>query len=106
MSSPGPLGLIYTLQEAADYLKTTKHAVSRAARKAGIGAAFGRDIRFNSGDLTRIWDTMAIRANHPLRASASPSFADEKAWASLRKMAQDKRAATLRSREARRKGRQ
>lgn len=59
----GPLGRIYTLQEAADYLRVTKQSVARAARAHGIGSRFGRDVRFSDADVTEIWNAMRAPAH-------------------------------------------
>lgn len=44
----GPLGRIYDLDEAAEYLRVSKQAVARAANRHGIGSRFGRDLRFST----------------------------------------------------------
>ncbi|WP_074471492.1 helix-turn-helix domain-containing protein [Bosea sp. BIWAKO-01] len=59
----GPLGRIYSLQEAAEYLRVSKQAVARAAKKHGIGARFGRDLRFNEADVQQMWEAMRCQPN-------------------------------------------
>ncbi|MGX1786145.1 helix-turn-helix domain-containing protein [Bosea sp. NPDC055332] len=96
----GPLGTIYSLQEAADYLKVSKSALARAARRHGIGARFGREIRFNEADVKDMWE--AMRA-HPEAGSLTNSVSKqsvEKAFENLRKQALAHRVA-----KAARKGR-
>lgn len=81
----GPLGRIYTLDEAAAYLRTTKQAVARAANKSGAGARFGRDIRFHDDDVRALWEAMRTRPTGNLYAECvSTSLSVEKASASLR----------------------
>lgn len=96
----GPLGTIYSLQEAADYLKVSKSALARAARRHGIGARFGREIRFNESDVKDMWEAMR---GHPEAGSLTNSVSiqsSEKAFENLRKRALEQRAA-----KAARKGR-
>lgn len=103
----GPLGRIYTLDEAAAYLRTTKQAVARAAHKSGAGARFGRDIRFNEDDVRALWEAMRTRVTgHVVREPVSRPFAEAKAWASLRKMAEVKRNARIVERERRKEANQ
>lgn len=103
----GPLGRIYTLDEAAAYLRTTKQAIARAAHRSGAGARFGRDIRFNDDDVRALWEAMRTRVTgHAVRGAVSPVFAEEKAWASLRKMAEAKRNAVLAERQRRKEANQ
>ncbi len=95
----GPLGKIYDLDEAAAYLRISKHAVARAARRHGIGARFGRDIRFSESDVKDMWDAMRARPDVSLQNSI-PLRGAEKAFESLMKRAREQRAA-----KAARKGR-
>lgn len=103
IQAEGPLGRIYDLGEAAEYLKVSKSALARAARRHGIGARFGRDIRFNEADIKDMWEAMHAHpeAGHVIRQSVSPLFAEEKAWESLRKMAEEKRNAKVAERQRR-----
>ena len=52
----GPLGRIYTLDEAASYLRTNKNALARVARRTGFCSRFGRTVLFSDSDLLAIWD--------------------------------------------------
>lgn len=98
----GPLGRIFSLQEAADYLKVSKQAVARAANRSGAGSRFGRDLRFSDNDVRALWKAMRTRPTGSLgRQPVSMPFSEEKAWASLRKMAEAKRNAVLAERERR-----
>lgn len=97
----GPLGKIYDLDEAAAYLRVSKHAVARSARRHGIGARFGRDIRFNEADVKDMWDAMRTHPDVSLQNSI-PLRSAEKAFESLMKRARDQRAAKLLARGERR----
>lgn len=88
----GPLGKIYSLQEAAEYLKVSRHTLARAARRHGIGARFGRDIRFSEADVKEMWDAMRAHPESSLQNSI-PLRGAEKAFESLRKRALQERAA-------------
>ena len=102
MTGEGPLGRIYSLHEAADYLRVTKHAIARVANRHGIGTRFGRDLRFSGEDVKAIWEAMRTRPTGILgHHHVSQPFAEEKAWASLRKMAEAKRNAILAERQRR-----
>ena len=95
----GPLGKIYDLGEAAGYLRISKSALARAARRHGIGARFGRDIRFNEADVKEVWEAMHAHPDtSPLTSIALRS--DQKAFERLRKRALEELAA-----KAARKGR-
>lgn len=59
----GPLGRIYSLDEAAAYLRASKQAVARTARKHGLCSVFGRAIRFSESDVLAIWDAMRCRSD-------------------------------------------
>ncbi|MGO4666538.1 tyrosine-type recombinase/integrase [Bosea sp. 2RAB26] len=54
----GPLGKIHTLTEAAAHLRTTKQMIARVARRHGIGAVFGRDLRLTDDDIRAVWEVM------------------------------------------------
>jgi hypothetical protein len=60
-TADGPLGEIYTLAEAAEYLRTTKSAVARIARRTGHCSMFGsRVMRFSESDLLALWDACRV----------------------------------------------
>ncbi|MBA4223367.1 MAG: hypothetical protein C0458_21775 [Methylobacterium sp.] len=90
----GPLGKIYDLDEAAAYLRVSKSAVARAARRHGIGARFGRDIRFSEDDVRQMWDAQRAHPETSLQNSI-PLRGSEKAFESLMKRAREQRAAKL-----------
>lgn len=90
----GPLGRIYDLGEAADYLRISKSALARAARRHGIGARFGRDIRFSDDDVRQMWEAMRAHPESSLQDSISKRSVDQ-AFDSLRKRALSERAAKL-----------
>ena len=103
----GPLGRIFSLQEAADYLRISKSALARAANRSGAGARFGRDLRFTDDDVRVLWEAMRTRpTGDVVRHPVSVPFAEEKAWASLRKMAEAKRNAVLAERQRRKEANQ
>lgn len=56
VSSPGPLGRIYDLAEAAAYLRVPADDVAALARANGIGAVFGQLIRFGEDDVRALWE--------------------------------------------------
>lgn len=92
----GPLGTIYSLQEAADHLRITKQALARAARRYGIGAVFGRHHRFTEDDLKAVLEAMKIRGEEPNPVAVRASYV------SLRKLAQAQREERVRQRSAQR----
>lgn len=96
----GPLGVIYSLQEAADYLKVSRSSLARAARRHGIGARFGREIRFNEADVKDMWEAMRARPEADSLTNSVSIHNAEKAFENLRKQALAHRAA-----KAARKGR-
>lgn len=96
----GPLGTIYSLQEAADYLKVSKSSLARAARRHGIGARFGREIRFNEADVKGVWEAMRAHPEAGSLTNSVSKLSDDKAYKNLLKRAQEQRAA-----KAARKGR-
>lgn len=103
MTEPGPLGRIYSLQEAADYLRVSKQALARAASRSGAGARFGRDLRFNDDDVRVLWEAMRNRPTGGLECHpVSIPLPDERAYANLRKMAEAKRNRILAERQRRR----
>lgn len=61
------LGPIYTLAEAAERLRTSRHAVAKTARRYGLCAVVGRDLRFTEADLVAIFDAMRPEAKEPRR---------------------------------------
>lgn len=100
----GPLGPVYSLHEAADHLRVSKQAVARAANRHGIGSRFGRELRFTDDDLKALLEAARCKPHVGLgRNEVSRPFVEERTFASLRKMAEAKRKATLAAREARRK---
>lgn len=60
----GPLGRIYTLEEAADYLRMTKNALARLARRSGNCSLAGRNLLFSESDLMANWDEMRCRSQN------------------------------------------
>lgn len=95
LQPPGPLGRIYSLQEAADYLRVSKQAVARAANRHGIGARFGRDLSFNEVDVQQMWEAMRCHPNETgLQTAISRRDAD-RVYQNLVNSALSKRAAAL-----------
>ena len=97
----GPLGTIYSLQEAADYLRVSKQALARAARRHGIGARFGRDIRFTDADVREMWEAMRARTEGGGLASAVAGYRDDNVFQSLRSRALSERAKKLLAKKGR-----
>jgi excisionase family DNA binding protein len=98
----GPLGTIYSLQEAAEYLKVSKSALARAARRHGIGARFGREIRFNEADVKGVWEAMRAHPEAGSLTNSVSKLSADKAFDSLRKRALSEQAAKLLGRGKRR----
>ena len=59
----GPLGNIYTLQEAADQLRMTTRAVAKIAKREGLCTVDGRDLLFNDSDIVAIWNALRCPSN-------------------------------------------
>lgn len=101
----GPLGKIYSLDEAAEYLRASKQAVARTARKHGLCSVFGRAIRFSDSDVLAIWDAMRCRSNSSSVKAAttgiSVALSEDKAYLSLVARATEKRQKRLESRKKR-----
>lgn len=91
----GPLGRIYDLDEAAEYLRVTKQAVARAARRHGIGSVFGRDLRFSDADVKDMWDALRCRPNEGSLQTSIALRREDRALESLRKLALSKQAEKL-----------
>lgn len=91
----GPLGRIYDLDEAAAYLRVTKQAVARAARRHGIGSVFGRDLRFSDADVKGMWDALRCRPNEGSLQTAISQRRESQALESLRKRVLSERAEKL-----------
>jgi hypothetical protein len=91
----GPLGHIYSLEEAAAYLRTTKQAVARTARRFGLCSIFGRDLRFSDSDVLAIWDAMRCRSSSSSAKAATTGTSavqsEDKAYLSLVARATEKR---------------
>jgi len=71
------LGQIYTLAEAAERLRTTRHAVSRAARRYGLCAIIGRDLRFTEADLVALFEAMRVKPKDTRRIEYERPFSSE-----------------------------
>lgn len=54
--SAGPLGKIYDLDEAAAYLRVDAEHLAIIAKTYGIGAMFGRTMRFHEADVRALWE--------------------------------------------------
>ncbi|WP_245423663.1 helix-turn-helix domain-containing protein [Rhizobium subbaraonis] len=67
----GPLGRIYTLDEAAEYMRLTGRTIAKVARKHGLCTISGRDLLFSESDILAIWDAMRCPSNSP--AVAAPN---------------------------------
>ncbi|CAM5183739.1 DNA binding domain-containing protein, excisionase family OS=Bosea thiooxidans OX=53254 GN=SAMN05660750_04072 PE=4 SV=1 [Bosea thiooxidans] len=97
----GPLGTIYSLQEAADYLKASKQAVARAARRHGLGAVFGRHIRFTEDDVKAVYEALRIRGRE---LPVPPVGRVTESYLSLRKLARAQREERVRQRATQKGG--
>lgn len=56
---------IYTLQEAAERLRTTPRALARIARGYGRCAEIGRSLRFCEADIAALWEAIRVTAKEP-----------------------------------------
>ncbi|GBD48134.1 hypothetical protein METY_1347 [Methylopila sp. Yamaguchi] len=63
-SGDGPLGRIFTLAEAANYLKSTPRRVAKIARGQGLCSLSGREMLFSESDVRAIWDAMRCPASN------------------------------------------
>lgn len=62
----GPLGRIYTLAEAADYLRMSSKMVAKTARKHGLAVVANGEFLFSDSDLLAIWDAMRCQTSSSL----------------------------------------
>ena len=60
----GPLGRVFTLEEAAEYMRISKQALAKAARANNLCSIFGRDMLFSESDLLALWDAMRCRSSN------------------------------------------
>lgn len=98
MSSPatndGPLGRIYTLEEASAYLRMTRRAIAKVAKREGLCTIDGRDLLFSESDLLAIWDVKRCPSSsrnvetRTIGTSGAPSA--DKAFSSLLARATEK----------------
>ncbi|MBS7546281.1 helix-turn-helix domain-containing protein [Ancylobacter oerskovii] len=93
------LGTIYTLEEAADRLRTTPRMVARLARRYGRCARIGREYRFSEGDLAALWDAIRLPAKEPWAHHATKQQV-EQAYADIAAHAKKARDARLAARQA------
>ena len=59
----GPLGRVYTLQEAAEYLRMKPRSVAKVAKRHGLCTINGRDLLFSDSDVLQVWDAMRCKAD-------------------------------------------
>jgi hypothetical protein len=84
----GPLGRIYTLAEAAEYLRMSSKIVAKTARKHGLAVVANGEFLFSDSDLLAIWDAMRCHSNSVVAKEAttgtSAALSGDKAFSSLR----------------------
>ncbi|SCW34792.1 hypothetical protein SAMN02927900_00871 [Rhizobium mongolense subsp. loessense] len=85
--TPGRLGIIYDLHEAAERLHMTPRAVAKVARAAGLCTISGRDFLFTDSDLVEIWNKKrSLSSSSPgpaLKTTTSVTRSADKAFSSL-----------------------
>lgn len=93
-NTTGPLGRVYTLNEAAEYLRMNSRSVAKVARKSGLCSVNGRDLLFSDSDLLAIWDSMRCPSpNSDVETKATGSSAvqcEDKAFMNLQERAMSK----------------
>lgn len=62
----GPLGRIYTLAEAADYLRMSSKMVAKVARREGLATLANGEFLFSEKDLIAIWESMRCQTSNSL----------------------------------------
>ena len=99
----GPLGRVFTLEEAAEYMRISKQAIAKAARANNLCSIFGRDMLFSESDLLALWDAMRCRSNSfnvkATTTGISAALSEDKAYLSLVARATEKRRKRLESRK-------
>ncbi|MFG1340949.1 helix-turn-helix domain-containing protein [Xanthobacter autotrophicus] len=84
----GPLGPIYTIDEAAAALRVSRRTFSDLIKKHPHYHLNGRKKLFDVADLEAIWDAMRP-GNHPHKGQVleaqAPSSSDESVYESLRR---------------------
>lgn len=86
-----PSGKVYTLAEAAEYLRLTNRGVAKIAKQHGLCMVRGRDILFTDKDIDAIKDVLRCPSNSisAARSGGSPALSMDKLSASL--LAQSKK---------------
>lgn len=64
---------IYTLGEAAERLRMSRHALAKVARRTGHCSQAGRALLFSEADLAAIW--LAMRVQPAEKGQEGPSLA-------------------------------
>lgn len=102
---PTPLGRIWTLTEAADYLRMTKQAISRTARKHGLCTVHGRELLFSDSDILAIWDAKRCPSGSSNVKAAttgtSVALSEDKVFSNLRALVMAERQKRLEARKRR-----
>ena len=69
--SSGPIGRIWTLQEAAEYLKMTPRALALIAKRVGACSVRSRSILFSDEDIKIVWEEIRAEPKEPRRRTVS-----------------------------------
>lgn len=69
--SSGPLGRIWTLQEAAEYLKIGPRPLARIAKRVGACSVRGRSILFSDEDIKVVWNEVRAEPKESRRRPVS-----------------------------------
>lgn len=93
-AADGPLGKIFTLDEASTYLRMSGRAIAKVAKREGLCTISGRDMLFSESDLLAIWDAMRCPSSsssakaRTSTTSVAPSA--DKAYSNLLALATEK----------------
>lgn len=89
MSDQPTLPRIWTLDEAAEYLRMTPRALAKIARRIGACSINGRDLLLSDDDIRAVWEEMRAPPRGERRAvKAGPS---DQAYERLLKRALERR---------------
>ncbi len=64
----GPLGKIYTLAEAAEYLRMSSKMVAKVGRREGLASMANGEFLFSDSDVVAIWNAMRCLPSNALHA--------------------------------------
>ncbi|TIL38571.1 MAG: helix-turn-helix domain-containing protein [Mesorhizobium sp.] len=62
-ANDNPLGKVYNLDEAAEYLRLSNRKLARVAQEFELCSKIGRDFLFSESDLKALWDVLRKQTN-------------------------------------------